>query len=209
MNDFEILCERGLEAAENIDKGRWTIGDLALQVKKIYGRDTVGKFATRINVPKLRVSEYRSMSDFYPESMRKRIFEQYPPGLITYTHLRTARRLKDPVAVIAFIDECASNAWTCEVADVTLTKRLKPETVIPKKLLDGLGFIRDIRGQRVLIEVDVAILPAMHEAWRGKKPVHVTVTLTEDRPDINPVIALLGSGYTRQIDTRLVIKEAV
>lgn len=203
---FEELCEQGLEAAEDMDKGRWKIGDLALEVKKVYGRDRVGQFATRINVKKTRVQEYRGMSVFYPESLRQQIFEQYPPGLITYTHLRTARRLKDPAAIIAFIDECASNAWTSEVADVTLSKRIgKP--VPPEKILDGLGLVIGLRGDIVTLRVDSELTTALYDAMRAKTPVSIVIRPSEETPDFRPASAvILGSGYDRRVDTRLVAK---
>lgn len=201
-DDYELICEAGRIAAQNIDEGRYLIGDLAAQIKKQYGRDTVGRFAKDIGIPKARAQEYRQVCEFWPKSQREQIFEDYA-GQVKYTHLKQAMRLKD--AALDFIRECGENSYTCEQASVELTKRLgKPAP--PEKLLDGLGYIRDIRGQRVLIEYDVAILPALYEAWQKKLPVRSIVTLSEEPPDINPALAILGSGYERRFgrDTRLV-----
>ncbi len=202
--DYELICEAGRIAAQNIDQGRYLIGDLAAQVKKEYGRDTVGRFAKDIGIPKARAQEYRQVCEFWSNSQRIHIFERFQ-GMVSYSHLRKAMRLKNNLEAFLFIEECGNNGWTCEEAGVRLTERLGKPTP-PPKLLDGLGFIRDIRGQRVLIEVDTSILPAMYEAWQRKQPVRMVVTRSDETPDINPVVALLGSGYERRIDTRLVTK---
>lgn len=202
--DYELICEAGRIAAQNIDQGRYLIGDLAAQVKKQYGRDTVGRFAKDIGIPKARAQEYRQVCEFWDKTQRRQIFEDYA-GQVNYSHLRQAMRLKELDTAMDFIRECGENAYTVEQAHVKLTERLGAPAP-PPKLLDGLGYVRDIRGQRVLIEVDSAILPAMYEAWQRKQPVRMVVTRSDDTPDINPVVAVLGSGYERRIDTRLVTK---
>lgn len=201
---YEHLCELGRSAAQNIDQGRYLIGDLAAQIKKEYGRDTVGRFAKDIGIPKARAQEYRHVCEFWTKSARADIFDTYA-GQVTYSHLRAAMRLKDADAALDFIRECGDNSYTVEQAAVKLQERLGKPTP-PEKLLDGLGYVRDIRGRRVLIEFDVAILPALYEAWQKKHPVRAVVTRSEEPPDINPVIAILGSGYERRVDTRLVTK---
>lgn len=205
--DYELLCEQGRIAAQNIDQGRYEIGDLALQVQKRYRRDTINDFAKQIGVSKARVQEYRTVCKFWTKSARTELLDTYA-GQVNYSHLRQAMRLKELPAAMDFIRECGENSYTIEQAQFQMGKRLGKPTP-PEKLLDGLGYIRDIRGQRVMIEVDSAILPALYEAWQRKQPVHMVVTRSEETPDINPVIAVLGSGYSRQMDTRLVKKESV
>jgi hypothetical protein len=203
-HDYQELCELGRMAAQNMDENRYLIGDLALQVKKQYRRDAIGGFAKDIGISKSRINEYRTVCGFWTKSARAYFSETYG-GLVNYSHLRIAMRLKEPGLAFEFVRECGENAYTCEQATVKLTERLGKPTP-PPKLLDGLGYVRDIRGQRVLIEVDTSILPAMYEAWQRKQPVRMVVTRSDETPDINPVVALLGSGYERRIDTRLVTK---
>lgn len=199
MTDFESLCSEGMDAAADIDKGRWRLGDLACQVKTEYGRDMIGKFASRINVPKARVAEYRRVATFYPEKLRGQLFDDYPDGLITYTHMRDAMRFKELDKALAFIEECAVNTYTTDHAAVEIQKRLG-RPVPPPKLLDGLAHVLSIRGDVVTFRVDAALETALYDAMNKRLPVSIVVRTSEDEPDFkrHPIIAL-GNGYHKRI----------
>lgn len=204
MSDtYEEICELGRQAAANIDSGRFLIGDLALQVKKEYGRDTVGKFAKEIGIPKARAQEYRRVCEFWDKSQRTQLFETYQ-GMVNYTHLRDAMRLKNNLDAYLFIEECGNNGYTVEQAAVELKKRLgKP--VPPPKLMDGLGLVLSLRGDIVTLRVDSELTTALHGAMRSKTPVSIVIRTSEEQPDFKPAPAVIfGGGYSRQVDTRLV-----
>ena len=167
---YEQLCELGRTAAEHIDTGRFTVGDLALLVQKHYRRDTIGRFAKDIGLPKARVNEYRRVCRFWSESERQRLFDTYG-RMVNYTHLRESMRLKDKAAALAFVTECGDNAYTVEQAHVELRKRIDPDASIPVKLLDGLGLVIGIRNDIVTLRVDSELTTALHDAMRAKSPV--------------------------------------
>lgn len=206
-DSYEEICELGRQAAQSIDSGRYTVGDLALLVQKHYKRDTIGRFAKDIGLPKARVSEYRRVCGFWSESERKQLFDTYN-GMVNYTHLRDAMRLKDKAAALDFIHECGGNGYTVEQAQVKLTERLgKP--VAPPKLLDGLAHVLSIRGDVVTFRVDAALEKALYDAMHKRTPVSIVVRTSEDEPDFKPSpVVIFGSGYERRVDTRLVRQEA-
>lgn len=138
---YEEICEWGRTAAANIDQGRWLIGDLALEVDKRYGKNTVADFAKQINVPVNRVKEYRTTCKFWQNSVRTDILDNNP--VITYTHMRKAMRFKDVSIARRFIDECAGNAWTVERAGIEIKARLG-EPVPPMNVLNVIARIEHV-----------------------------------------------------------------
>ncbi len=122
VTDYQELCERGRLAAENMDKGRWTIGDLACDVEKQYGASLIDDFAREVNVGKASVKAYRTVCRFYEPAMRVAFLEANPR--ITYTHMRHAMRLETEDAAYTFLDECASQGYTTDEAAYHLSKRL-------------------------------------------------------------------------------------
>lgn len=199
-DDYELICEAGRIAAQNIDEGRYLIGDLASQIKKQYGRDTVGRFAKDIGIPKARAQEYRQVCEFWPKSQREKIFEDYG-GQVKYTHLKQAMRLKD--MALDFIRECGENSYTCEQASAELTKRLgKPAP--PEKLLDGLGLVIGVRDDIVTLRVDSELTTALYDAMRSRSPVSIVVRRSEEPPDFKTRTGT--AAQPRWIDTRLVQK---
>lgn len=127
---FEEAVTVCLDAAEKMDEARWMIGDMALLItsEKHYGADAVGQFAKRINVAVDSVQDYRMMAAYYEKSARADILGQM--AVLSYSHFKVARRLKDLgglPASIAFLTECADNSWTIEAARLEMDKRLGKE----------------------------------------------------------------------------------
>lgn len=132
--DLEEYIGRGLQAAADIDRGKWTIGDDAVDINAKYGRyngHVLADYAKGINLPVDRVAEYHGVCKFFPKSARAEYLESNPA--ITYTHLRDAKRLKDYGKAMAFLDQCSAEAWSVEKARIELQRTLgKPVPPIRK-----------------------------------------------------------------------------
>lgn len=185
-----------------------------------YGEQKFGdKYAQAIDETK---QSYQTLANYV--WVGKRFETSRRRGNLSFSHHEAVAAIPDPVIRDQLLTEAATRKLNRDeirklakphkpAPPPKITLNFTPDPVEPpappEKLLDGLGYVRDIRGQRVLIEVDSAILPALYEAWQRKQPVRMVVTRTEDTPDINPLVAALGSGYSRKIDTRLVKREEI
>lgn len=122
-SNIEEYISRGQLAASAIDQGRWIIGDDACVIKTQYGKHTLDEYAKAINVAKDRVEDYRGVCKFYSEiSVRTEYLESNP--MITFSHMRVAKRLKDVQKAYDFLDECSNNAYTVEKARIELQRKL-------------------------------------------------------------------------------------
>lgn len=70
---WEEAVSIGLQLREGKDQSQWRLGDLALQVEKVYGVDSLGKFATEININKKSLQQYRRVSNAFPPEKRSQI----------------------------------------------------------------------------------------------------------------------------------------
>jgi hypothetical protein len=132
-HSYEALCDMARSAAASLDTGRFLIGDIALDVTKDYGNNSIAQFAKDVNIPVGRVREYRTVCKFYEIQHRQKLLSENPT--LSYSHLRAAMRLKDIRAATAFLEAAAVNAWTVEQTGVKLLETLgKPTPVM--KLLD-------------------------------------------------------------------------
>jgi hypothetical protein len=125
-SDWELLCEAGRLAAEQIDYGRWIIGDLALRVHD------QAAFARECNIPKRRAREYADVCAFFPAAEREAYLRDNPG--ITYTHFRTARKLRDIERAYRFLEHCAKRGRTTDQAE-RLMARLAGRKARPAPLL--------------------------------------------------------------------------
>lgn len=110
--DWDVLCEAGRLAAQQIDEGRWIIGDSALLVEKHYGEDRIADYARECNLPKKRVQEYRTVCAHYEKSVRADYLRDHPN--ITYSHLRAAMRYEDDITAWEMLDKASLNTWTVD-----------------------------------------------------------------------------------------------
>lgn len=129
---FDELCEEGRSAMDSLDDGRWTLGELALQIETQYNAHTIEEFAKQVGAEKSRVYEYRKVYGFYADFLPVQKFREETP-MLRYSHYRDAMRLKTADKVLDWLNEVNGNGYTVEEARVKLCKRLgKP--VPPRKL---------------------------------------------------------------------------
>lgn len=167
---WQLICDTGREAAENIDKGRWLIGDLANAVETHYGEANIAQFAIQIGVEKKRVEEYRTVCDFWKNPHRQEILDLYP--MIKYSHMRDAMRLKSLPKALTFLEDCAANAYTVEQARIELC-RLLGKPIPPVKLVECRARIATIQGHSITLMLDD--VSAFQDAWQGNKAVKLKV----------------------------------
>ena len=122
---WEALVSDGISALEQIDAGRWIIGDNALAIDTVYGQNSIETYSLDIGAEYSRVRQYRSVSGFWHKetSPRLMLLEECPT--LSWTHFREAMRLKTPERAAEFLDTCASNAWNITRARVELDKIIK------------------------------------------------------------------------------------
>lgn len=136
VTSWEQLADAGRRAADDMDRGRFTIGLLALEVEKDYGNDSIGKFAVDIHVEKDRVQDYRGVCAYYEKSIRTGILTECPN--LRFSHFKVAKRFGDLASSLAFLREANDNAWSCELTRIKAIERLGQPTP-PMKLLDDSG----------------------------------------------------------------------
>lgn len=119
---YDLVVNAGIAARENLDNGRYIIGDLAVHLRKQYGEDTVGRFAEAINCRTASVREYRRICAFWSRPVRRELFEEMPS--ISYSILRDSIRFKDTGKALDFLRKCADNDWKCERAHIEANKLL-------------------------------------------------------------------------------------
>lgn len=171
---WEVLIQAGLEAQNNMDRGRWRIGDMALLVEKRYGDDALAKYATSIRVPVSRARQYRAVCRFWDRQNSKRLeFWEYLPN-VTYTHFLYAMRLKDVNVAAEFLRECSDNDWTSDQAYLEISRRLGKPTP-PKKLIDTEVPIRTWGKQVVSFTLSPDQMLKLLDSFRGKRKVRLVI----------------------------------
>jgi len=144
---WESIVTLANSSESDITARRWLIGDLGLLVQKEYGKNRLNDFATKANLARSTVSQYRNLSSFYPSEVRQE-FET-----LSYSHFRCAMRLKEKA--FSFLEDCSANSYTVEQAQIEVTKILgKP--LPPLKLLDAQGCIQSVDLANGLLVVALA-----------------------------------------------------
>lgn len=119
---YEEITDECREVVGRMDVGRWIVGDRALLIEKQYGEHTLDDFARDIGLNKKTVYGYRTVSDFYPEILRRSILNAFPN--LTYTYFKDAIRLKDLEVAIEWLEEVSANGWTADQASYELSDRV-------------------------------------------------------------------------------------
>jgi len=113
---WEEYVSQGIIARESKDNSQWLLGDLALGVKKDYGEDSIGKYATEISVAKNSLKVYRNVASTFEKDMR--IFF----SRLSFTHFQLCAGQDDPEKWLKLADD---NNWTCEQLAIEI-KKTKP-----------------------------------------------------------------------------------
>ena len=124
---YEECCDICRELVIDIDNRRWIVGDYALHIDTHYGQHTMEDFARDIGMNRSTVSNWKRVSEFYPNPFRAEQIERNPN--LTYTYFRDALRLGDDKQIIAdWLEEVSYNGWSADEASHKLTERLGHQT---------------------------------------------------------------------------------
>jgi len=124
---YEECCDICRELVIDIDNRRWIVGDYALHIDTHYGQHTMEDFARDIGMNRSTVSNWKRVSEFYPNPFRAEQIERNPN--LTYTYFRDALRLGDDKQIIAdWLEEVSYNGWSADEASHKLTERLGRQT---------------------------------------------------------------------------------
>ncbi len=176
-SSWDILCEAGRAAQQNMDEARWIIGDLALLVKKQYREDRLRDFANEINVEKSRVKEYRTVCRFYEKAARASFLADRPN--LTYSHLRDAMRFGSADRAYAFLEEVTTHTWTVDNARIELAKRLGKPVPSLRILDDAACRIVAPQGQRqIIFEFNEDVAKVLRKLFFDKQAGALTMTLS-------------------------------
>jgi hypothetical protein len=201
---LEQIYELGRQAAQHMDTGRWTIGDLAIAIKTHYGDDDISAFAREINVRSKRVYEYRQVASFYDIPRRAEFLEANP--MITYTHFRTAMRRTEIEKAYQFLDRCSLRGWSSDKADYVMMRLVgrKPKPALPPEpiaLIANVPFaVADLNLQRGLVFLhidDDEVLSQFANLLRHNEPGLRLTVIQEPVPDFDAPLSLVGMAAGR------------
>jgi hypothetical protein len=117
---WEELISVGLELREGKDQSQWRLGDLALQVEKSYGVDSLAKFAIEININKNSLSQYRRVSKAFPENTRSKLLSHRHHLILAGSENR-----------FQLLKECEDNGTTTSQLEMMFSHN--PQTTMDRK----------------------------------------------------------------------------
>lgn len=193
-SEWEALADAGREALANMDTGRWTLGDLAVQVECVYKQGSIEQWSADIGAEVSRIRAYRTVAAFWDRKATRRDSLLDCP-LLTWTHFRDAMRMKELARKEAealglseadtrtlmlekateFLETCAREGWTITRARIELAALLgKPEP--PAKLVDAELQISSMPQCRVIFTLSPDQHARLIDAFVGRRPVRLVIT---------------------------------
>lgn len=115
---WELLTMAAAREEDDADKHRWNQCDLAAKVQKQYSENAIAAFARDAKLPVRRAKEYRTMGTFYERSARADFLSNHET--LTYTHLRTATRLKSVESAMRFLDRADLRGWSSDKCEYVI-----------------------------------------------------------------------------------------
>lgn len=104
---WEECVSAGIVLAQNLDAGRWQLGDLAGTVTTAYGEDSIGAFASEIGMAKAQtLRDYARVARRFPSAIRN----AYVDSPLTFSHFRATIRAGEDAEL-----------WLARAADEGLT----------------------------------------------------------------------------------------
>jgi hypothetical protein len=146
MDDsWETCVSTGIVLAQNLDAGRFQMGDLGAVVATRYGDQSLAKFSAEIGLPRVNtLRQYVRVARAYEPGIRI----QYLDAGLNWSHFR-----------IALADPDRAEYWLAKAADdslpvAALARAIKEATgkpVPPKLLYSGRGMIEDPTGEQYVV----------------------------------------------------------
>lgn len=109
----------GQDAVDAADRNRITIGALAGLVERRYNEQSVRKFADEIGAGEKAVRQYQRVVDVLGIATCVEIMDT---GILKYSHMRAAIRLKSRDAAVALLETAAREGWSVRETEVKAGK---------------------------------------------------------------------------------------
>jgi len=111
--NYDDCVNLGKQVQDDVDLGRFKIGDIGIALKKRYkddkrqwyGNGVLDEFAKDIQRGKKTIQEYCSMSKFWTPEKRQYVIERYA---VNYSVMKVAKRFKTHRRAEAFLRLCSS-----------------------------------------------------------------------------------------------------
>jgi hypothetical protein len=135
-DSWEELVSTGIVLVQDMDQGRWALGDLVSQkVVAKYGEDSIGKYAAEIGVAKAQtLRDYARVARRYQIAFRN----AFSDSSLTFTHFRAAMRAGEDAEM--WLARAADENWpVAEMARQIAEAIGKP--VPPAKLWEGRAIV--------------------------------------------------------------------
>jgi hypothetical protein len=110
---WEEAISRGMVARESEDNGRWALGDLANEVEKDYGKDSIGKYAYAIGVARKTLMGYRTVASKFDMPIRIKYQK------LSFSHFKTCCSLEKPEA---WLEKADDDNWSVEHLSKEISK---------------------------------------------------------------------------------------
>jgi hypothetical protein len=153
---WEEYVSIGMVAREEADGCQWKLGDLAKEIEKDYGQDSLGKYSYAIGVAKKTLMVYRTVATKFSLETR----EKYRK--LSFSHFKACTALERPEA---WLERADDDNWGVEKLSIEIGKAYEGLTEpdledIPPKIyrceechqwrLEGVSYHDICRGHYVI-----------------------------------------------------------
>lgn len=169
---WEESVSLGIALTGMEDETRWKRARLASMVRKKYGQNSLGKFASDTNssVKTLR-ENVQIMNYFTIEAINE--WREHP--ILRYTHFRSAMRVGEDsdsyTAAETFLRDCVEGDWSVSKAEVEADKRMGKK-ISPRKIAEFDAMILNVDDESMTIQVhDPEALAEFRAMYRDQRPI--------------------------------------
>jgi hypothetical protein len=116
---WEQLVSMGIHARTVRETSQWVLGDLALEVTIVYGKDSLGKYAREINVDRETLARYRQVSRAWPKKIRKKFQDPDGDYFMSHRHFQVLAPRSDKEE---WLNKSMDNSYSVAQLQVELKK---------------------------------------------------------------------------------------
>jgi hypothetical protein len=128
---YSALVESLIAARLIKEDTQFLIGDMLIGQETVYAERTIAGLAGDVGLSPQSLYDYRDTAAFYPADIRARYRSP-----LSYSHLKTARKLKDMDKALSFLDACVENVWSVAAAQMEI-KRVMGKSVPDAPVFKG------------------------------------------------------------------------
>jgi hypothetical protein len=122
---LEELITRGQDLRVNKDNISWEMGDLAIEVTRLFGKNALRIFAQNIGIEVGTIRRYRDVSKAYPPEVREEL------AMLSWSHFRQVAANPDRVLILK---RAHDENWSFEKL-CTMTKKDQTDVIDDGKIV--------------------------------------------------------------------------